>query len=277
VATIAVTGAASGIGLACCDRLADAGHRLLTVDLETADIPADLATTEGRRAAVDAVSRHCDGHLGGLVTCAGLAGAPWRSGAELVSVNFFGTVELLAGLRPLLAASPDGAAAVAISSNSVTIQPGLPEEVSKACLANDEHRARDLADTTGSLAAYPASKLAIARWVRRHAPTPEWAGSGIRLNALAPGMTDTPMVAEGRADPDVAPLLDMLPLPVGHTGRPDQLAALIELLLGPQGSFFCGSVILVDGGTEALLRPDDWPAPWAIDVDKAVSALRGHG
>jgi hypothetical protein len=62
----------------------------------------------------------------------------------------------------------------------------------------------------------------------------------------------------------VGPLLDMLPMPVGRTGRPEEIAALIELLLGPDGGFFCGSVVFCDGGSDALLRTNDWPAPWDI-------------
>ena len=64
----------------------------------------------------------------------------------------------------------------------------------------------------------------------------------MRLNAVAPGMIETPMVADMRADPEVGPLLAMLPIPVGRTGRPEEIAALVELLLGPDGGFFCGSV-----------------------------------
>ncbi len=96
--------------------------------------------------------------------------------------------------------------------------------------------------------AYPASKLAVAHWVRRQATGPKWAGAGLRLNAIAPGMIDTPMVAAMRADPETGPLLDMLPIPLGRPGRPEEIAALVEFLLGPDGAFFCGSVVFCDGG-----------------------------
>ena len=259
--TVAVTGSASGIGAACRRRLADGGARVIGIDLHDADVTADLGTADGRRAAVEAVGDLAGGSLDRLVTCAGVAGAPSRPGSLVASVNYFGTVALLDGLRPLLARSAAGAA-VAISSNSTTIQPGIPPAVVAACLAGDEAAARAAADRAGAVATYAATKLAIAHWVRRRAVSAEWAGTGIRLNAVAPGMVDTPLVAE----PEMAPLVEMLPIPVGRPGRPEEIAALVDLLLGPDGGFFCGSVVLVDGGTEALLRPTDWPAAWEIDL-----------
>ncbi len=188
---------------------------------------------------------------------------PGRPGSLLAAVNYFGTVEVLEGLRPLLAR---GGAAVAISSNSTTVQPAIPADLVAACLDHDEERSAQIADARGSLVAYPATKMAVAHWVRRRATGPEWAGSGIRLNAIAPGMIDTPMVAGLRADAAAGPLLDMLPIPVGRPGRPEEIAALVEFLLGPDGAFFCGSVLFCDGGSDALLRTDDWPAAWDISV-----------
>jgi NAD(P)-dependent dehydrogenase (short-subunit alcohol dehydrogenase family) len=268
---LAVTGSASGIGAACSRRLSGNGATVIGIDLRDADVVADLGTPDGRRAAIDAVVERAGGHLDGLVTCAGVAGAPSRPGSTVASVNYFGTVALLDGLRPLLgrAAQP---AAVAISSNSTTIQPAIPADLVAACLEGDESVARGIADEFGAVATYAASKLAIAHWVRRHAVSEEWAGSGIRLNAVAPGMVDTPLVAE----PEMLPLVEALPIPVGRPGRPEEIAALVDLLLGPEGAFFCGSVVLVDGGTEALLRPTDWPAAWDIDMGSLGARFSGE-
>jgi len=224
---------------------------------------ADLSTPEGRRGAIEGAAERCGGALAGIVTCAGLSAMPGRAGSLLASVNYFGTVEVLEGLRPLLAA---GGAAVAISSNSTTVQPAIPADLVEACLDHDEERSARIADARDSIVAYPATNMAVAYWVRRNATGPEWAGSGIRLNAIAPGMIDTPMVAGMRADPEAGPLLDMLPIPVGRPGRPEEIAALVELLLGPDGAFFCGSVLFCDGGSDALLRTNDWPAAWDISV-----------
>jgi NAD(P)-dependent dehydrogenase (short-subunit alcohol dehydrogenase family) len=241
--------------------LRTAGWRVVGVDQAGADVVADLGSAEGRRRAVAEATERCGGELAGIVTCAGLAGAPSRAGSLIAAVNYFGTVALLDGLRPLLVR---GAAAVAISSNSTTVQPDVPSDLVDACLAHDEESSARAADAAGSMAAYPATKLAVAHWVRRSATGPEWAGSGLRLNAIAPGMIDTPMVASMRADPETGPLLDMLPIPVGRPGRPEEIAALVEFLLGPDSTFFCGSVIFCDGGSDALLRTRDWPAAWEI-------------
>jgi NAD(P)-dependent dehydrogenase (short-subunit alcohol dehydrogenase family) len=244
-----------------------AGWHVIGVDRTAtdaaADVVADLATPEGRRRAVAETTGRCGGSLTGVVTCAGLAALPGRPGSLLAAVNYFGTVDVLEGLRPLLV---QGGAAVAISSNSTTVQPAIPADLVEACLGHDEARGAEIADARGALVAYPASKLAVAHWVRRAATGPDWAGAGLRLNAIAPGMIDTPMVADMRADAETAPLLEMLPIPLGRPGRPEEIAALVEFLLGPESAFFCGSVVFCDGGSDALLRTRDWPAAWDIEV-----------
>ncbi len=269
MANVVITGGASGIGAASADRLRHDGFRVITIDLHDADVVADLGSPDGRSQAVAAAIDQCEGELSGLVTCAGVAGLPDRLGSLLVSINYFGTVALLEGLRPLLASS--GGAAVAISSNATTVQPGVPLPIIDACLAGDEENARALADQAGSIPTYAATKLAVAHWVRRNAVGAEWAGAGIRLNAVAPGMVETPLLHEGQADPRVAPMLAMLPLPIGRAGTPSEIAALVALLIGPDGGFFCGSVLFCDGGSDALLRGSEWPKAWDLDMKGAGS------
>lgn len=258
--TIVVTGSASGMGAATAARLEAAGQRVIGIDLRDAEVIADLSTAHGRQAAIDGVEECAAGGIDGLVTWAGVAGLSHLPGSLLASVNYFGTVALLEGLRPLLAQG-ERPAAVAISSNSTTCQPGIPGDVVERCLAGDEQGARDAADEAGPLATYPATKIAVARWARRHAPDADWAGAGITLNVVAPGAVETPLLQATREDEVIGRFIDEFPIPVGRKGSADELAAFVEFLLGPDARFLCGSVLFVDGGTDALLRADDVPAP----------------
>jgi NAD(P)-dependent dehydrogenase (short-subunit alcohol dehydrogenase family) len=65
-----------------------------------------------------------------------------------------------------------------------------------------------------------------------------------------------------RDDATIGQFIDDFPIPVGRVGTADEVAAFVAYLLGPDARFFCGSVLFLDGGTDALLRADDYPAPW---------------
>lgn len=258
--TVVVTGSASGMGAATAARLEADGQRVIGVDQRDAEVIADLSAPEGRQAAIDAITELAGGAIDGLVTWAGVAGLSHLPGSLLVSVNHFGTIAMLDGLRPLLAQG-ERPAAVAISSNSTTCQPGVPMDVVDLCLAGDESEARAAADAVGALATYPATKMAVARWARRNAPANEWAGQGIALNVVAPGAIETPMLQATRDDDVIGRFVDEFPIPVGRKGTAEELAAVVAFLLGPDARFFCGSLIFVDGGTDAQLRPDTIPVP----------------
>lgn len=255
--TMVVTGSASGIGAATRARLEADGHEVIGVDLRNAEVVADLGTAEGRAALVEQVEARAPDGLDGVVAAAGVVGA--ADNAELVvRVNAFGAMATLAGLRPLLARRP-GSSAVALSSNSTTTQPGLPVELVDACGTGDEAVALEVASRLDGVSAYAATKLALARWVRRQAVAAEWIGAGIRLNAVAPGFIATPMTA-GTED-FILGLGDVYPIPAARAGTADEVAALLAFLLGPDAGFFCGSFLVMDGGTDAALRADDWPSP----------------
>ena len=254
MAVIAVTGSAGGMGMALRQRLEAQGHEVIGVDQRDAEVETDLGSEEGRAAMIAEVTARCGGVLDGVVAAAGIYKGP---AADIVSVNYFGAVAALNGLRPLLAGA-NQTSAVAVCSNSMTTQPGLRIDIAERCLEGDEEAARQAAGDD-ALSAYPASKLALARWVRAQAPSPEWIGAGICLNAIVPGFIDTPMT-DGMWS-FVESLGELFPIPAGRPGTAEEIAGLIAYLLSPEAGFFVGSLITMDGGSEAVLRAKDWPTP----------------
>ncbi|MER7705675.1 SDR family oxidoreductase [Kitasatospora sp. NPDC097605] len=266
----AVTGSASGMGAASAAVLREAGHTVIGVDLHDADVTADLGTAEGRRAAVQEILAAAGGVLDGVAAVAGV-GPAMKDAAAVASINYFGPVVLLEGLRPALARSAAGRAVV-IGSNSATTVPVIDDTLVDLLLAGEEEAARDRARATAAalpaelresspgISAYASSKFALARWVRRTAVTPAWAREGVLLNAIAPGAVITPLmlgstgVAED-ADTDGFPT----PMPLGVFGRPEDIAFWVHQFLRPEARFTTGATLFVDGGTDAAMRPDAQP------------------
>ncbi len=250
---VVVTGAASGIGAAVAALLRSRGDRVLGVDLKDAEVTADLATPEGRAAAVAAVLEQSGGVVDGIVTCAGLS----VPSPALPRVNFFGTTELVAGLRPALAAS-SAPRVVLIGSISGT-QP-VDQAIVDALLADDEDRAVSLAEAAmadgRAQQLYPSSKSAVAQWARRTAVSPGWADAGIPVNVVAPGVVLTAMSAALVADPAMKKVMDAaVPMPLHGYAAPEDIARVVGFLLSPELTHVTGQVIYVDGGAEATLRP----------------------
>jgi NAD(P)-dependent dehydrogenase (short-subunit alcohol dehydrogenase family) len=247
----AMTGGATGIGAAIRQRLQEEGNRVIVVDIKDADIIADLSSREGRQAAVAAIRAEAADGLDGLVTCAGL-GANVPNHRVITQVNYFGTVELVEGLKDLVAARRG--AIVVISSNSAPMN-NTPEFV-ELLLAGDEEKALSFCATIAAQEVYSGTKQAVARWMRRQAA--DYAAAGVRINALAPGYTQTPMTEKVESDPTYGPAIKqfMASIPVGFPGKPEDQAEATSFLLSPRARFICGSVLFVDGGHDAMFRPD---------------------
>ena len=248
--TYLVTGSASGIGKATTQYLCERGQRVITLDLHDADVVADLATPAGRDLAIERTLAAANGSLDAVIACAGTAVMTGLT----VRVNYFGTIALLDGLRTLLAESST-ARVVVISSVGVLFS-SIDAEVA-ACLAGDEEAAAAAAETQPILA-YGSSKLALARWVRRMAPTPEWAGCGIALNAIGPGVVETPMIQELLDDPAGIEMLDSgVPMPLSGHSKPEQIAPVLAFLTSAENELITGQMIFVDGGADSIIRGDN--------------------
>ena len=250
--TYLVTGAASGIGKATKELLESRGNQVIGVDLHDADIEADLTTVDGRTGLVDAVATASGGRIDAIVAVAGIA-HPIPAAAQ---VNYFGAVATLENLRPLLAAS-DAPRAVVVSSFS-SLQDNDPELVG-LLLAGDEAgavaRSEALVEQQVGHLIYSSTKRAISEWVRLQSVTPEWAGAGIPLNAVGPGVILTPMTAplmdtqEGRDR-----LAQIVPMPLNGPAEPTVIAKALAWLTSEENTHMAGQTVFVDGGADVAIR-----------------------
>jgi NAD(P)-dependent dehydrogenase (short-subunit alcohol dehydrogenase family) len=252
---VVVTGAASGIGSAVAGLLRERGDEVIGVDLHDAEVVADLSTREGRREAAAVALRRAGGVVDAVVACAGTA-APTQAA---VAVNYFGVVEVLDALRPGLVRA-EAPRAVVVSSIAAT-QPSDPSVVA-ACADRDEERALAHAATVVAegrgYQLYTSSKLALARWVRRTAITPGWAGAGIPLNAIAPGVVRTPMTEALLATEEGRALASgSVPMPLHGYAPPEAIAHALLWLVDPGNTHVTGQVVFADGGADATLRGEE--------------------
>lgn len=251
--TTAITGSGSGIGAGVRAHLEAQGHQVIGVDLKNAEIEADLSTAAGRREAVDEIVARCSGRLDRLVTCAGLGGHV-KPRSQVARVNYFGSVEVLDGLLPALQQGREPAA-VAIVSNSAQIAPLDEHPYVQAMLAHDEEEAARIIDELDSgPVAYMGSKHALGRAVRRRVRT--WGTARVRLNGVCPGPVRTPLLQASIDDPATGQHVMAIDIPIGRWGEPEDVAKLVGFLLGPEASWIHGSLLYIDGGNDAEIRPD---------------------
>lgn len=251
--TYAMTGGATGIGAAIKQRLHNDGHEVIVIDILDAEINADLSNCAGRQQAISDLHNIASEGLDGFIACAGV-GSHIPDQALIASVNYFGCIEIVEGVKDLVALKQGSI--VLISSNSAPMPTNA--EFVDTLLSGEEEAARDAAKLLAGQQVYSGSKQAVARWMRRNVVS--YAKMNIRINAVAPGYTQTPMTRQIEEDPTYGAAIKefVASIPLGRPGQPDDIANAVIFLLGHDANFISGSVMFVDGGHDAMLRPEQF-------------------
>lgn len=229
--SVIVTGGASGIGSAAADRLRKNGHDVVTWDLRGGDIVCDISDPDAVSAALQRTLSTV-GVPDRLVACAGVGAsgmllaqdpAEWK---RVIDVNLTGTWLTMRAVAQAMIDSGSGGSIVAVSSISGSVAD------------------RDMG-------AYCVSKAGVDMLVKVAAS--EWGPHGIRVNAVGPGVTRTPMLAQAEQLPG---WLDGLSkrTALGRSGEADDVAEAIVAVL--EMGWVTGQTVLADGGL-ALHSPID--------------------
>lgn len=258
-----VTGGSGGIGGKTVEILRSQGHEVVNVDRKDGDICADLASREGREHVIQTLTERYPEGIDGLCCNAGVSGA--CSNLKLIiSLNYFGTVNLAHGLFDLL--KKKGGSCVVISSNTISqgaarqdlvdmLNYSQTKPINEARILNIVEKFDGSSLSVGN-SIYVTTKYALARWVRRVSAS--WAANGIRINAVAPGNVSTPMTATMGDNAKAS--LAALPIPINYGTDelmvPEDIANVIAFLVSPLAHGVNGNVMFVDGGTDALLNSE---------------------
>ena len=246
-----VTGAASGMGRACVDRVRALADVIVAADLQPPSIEGAIGVacdvSDPLAVAMLAETAKEHGPFRALVHAAGIS--PTMGDARRVlEIDLVGTQLLLDAFEPLVMA---GSAAVCFAS-SAAYQIGPYVTEAQAALLRDP-LAPDFVDRAAAAAdgdpgiAYALAKVGVIRAAERAAAP--WGRKGGRVNSLSPGLIDTPM---GRQELAAQPVMQQMlaSTPLGRMGTADELAAVAAFLVSDQASFLSGIDVLVDGGLQ---------------------------
>jgi len=249
--TFLVTGAASGIGAATCQRMTRDGHRVIAVDRDGAGlkelsaaghcadtIVLDLTDSAAIRSALRGLRLDGVANVAGVGPDAGDVGTIFR-------INLVAPLMLLECVRAGL--GPE-ATVVNVSSITGEMADGAMDAHLGDPLAED-FIARVTRVITEPAAAYTYSKRALIAESMRLAAA--WA-PGIRVNCLTPGIIETPHGDRSKAFTWTQKAAERIPL--RRLGAPREIADVIAFLLGPQSSYVVGASLVVDGGYVAGQR-----------------------
>jgi NAD(P)-dependent dehydrogenase (short-subunit alcohol dehydrogenase family) len=246
-----VTGAASGMGRACVNRLRDTVEHLIAVDVRqpeidgTIGIACDISDPDAVRALAERVGEM--GPFRALAHAAGLS-PTMADPRRIVEVNLVGTVRLLDAFEPLVT---KGSAAVCFSSSAgylplELLGPELTELIKEPRADGFLDRVQSSMSDSGL--AYAWSKKGVQLEAAKAAVA--WGPRGGRVVSLSPGLIDTPM---GRLEFDNQPVMKSMVenTPLGREGTADELAAVAAFLLSDEASYLSGIDVLVDGALAA--------------------------